>query len=278
MKSHKFSSVFRRGSKTYYTSSFFFPENVKDDIYTFYAFVRIADDYVDSIPQKKKEFRKFVNTFKSAWNGKITGNLVIDEFVALIHRKGIPKADIMAFITAMESDLSVKRYPTLQDLETYTYGSAEVIGLIMAKLLNLSKDSRTNARLLGKSMQFLNFIRDIEEDNRLGRIYFPRSDMRKFKLQSLDYTYIQSHPDQFKKFMQFQLNRYAKWQNKAELGFCFIPRRYRIAIQTASEMYKWTARIIAHDPFVIYRKKVKPGTIRILFCALIQTIKIYTGL
>lgn len=278
MKSHKFTSVFRQGSRTYFTSSFFFPENIKDDIYTFYAFVRTADDYVDSIPQQKKEFRKFVKNFTFAWNGKSTGIMVIDEFVSLALRKGISKTDIMAFISAMETDLSVRRYATLRDLEKYMYGSAEVIGLIMAKLLNLSEHSQVSARLLGKSMQLLNFIRDIEEDNSLGRMYFPQSDMRKFNLQSLDYHYIQSHPDQFKKFILFQLSRYSKWQAKAELGFSYIPQRYRIAIQTASEMYKWTARIIAEDPFVIFRKKVKPGTVRILFCALVQTIKIYTGL
>jgi phytoene synthase len=38
-----------------------------------------------------------------------------------------------------------------------------------------------------------------------------------------------------------------------------------ISIKTASDMYKWTAREIERDPFVVYKKKVKPSTPKIVF-------------
>lgn len=278
MTSHKFASIFKQGSKTYFTSSIFFPQHIKDDVYTFYAFVRVADDYVDSIPQQTKEYRKYVRNLSQSWKGMPSGNVIIDDFVALARRKHIAKADIDSFLAAMESDISVRTYQSLKQLETYMYGSAEVIGLIMARILNLPADAQRYARLLGKSMQYLNFIRDIHEDNTLGRIYFPKTDLEKFQLRSLEYDYVRKHPEQFKAFMKYQVERYFSWQRSAEKGFSAIPIRYRIAIQTASEMYKWTARVIYNDPFIIYRKKVKPSSVRIIICALFQTIKIYTGM
>ena len=48
-------------------------------------------------------------------------------------------------------------------------------------------------------------------------------------------------------------------------GFRFLPWRYRVPIRTASRMYAWTSEIIRHDPFVVYRRQVKPSTTRILW-------------
>ena len=47
-------SIFRAGSRTYYYSTLFFPPEVKQDVFTLYSFVRVADDYVDSVPQQKE--------------------------------------------------------------------------------------------------------------------------------------------------------------------------------------------------------------------------------
>ena len=38
--------IFKQGSKTYFYSSIFFPASVKQDVFTLYAFVRKADDFV----------------------------------------------------------------------------------------------------------------------------------------------------------------------------------------------------------------------------------------
>ncbi len=44
---------------------------------------------------------------------------------------------------------------------------------MMARIMGLPEESYVAARHLGKAMQYINFIRDIDEDNRLGRIYLP---------------------------------------------------------------------------------------------------------
>jgi phytoene synthase len=161
----------------------------------------------------------------------------------------------------MELDLTKKNYDTLEESLEYIYGSAEVIGLYMARLMDLPPDSHPYAQLLGRSMQYINFIRDLDEDRRLGRRYLPLADT---PLGSLEPGYIREHPEQFRAFLRHHLGYYKQWQREAEEGFRFIPRRFRIPIRTASDMYNWTARVIESDPLVVFRRKVKPSRARIL--------------
>jgi phytoene synthase len=94
-------------------------------------------------------------------------------------------------------------------------------------------------------------------------------------LDSLTYEDVKEHPDRFANFLQMQLDRYCHWQEHAEEGYRFIPKRYLISIKTASEMYHWTAEQIAQHPFIVYDMKVKPMISKILLTVvsnLINTI------
>jgi phytoene synthase len=257
-------SIFKNGSKTYFYSSVFFPKKVKEDVFVLYSFVRKADDYVDSIPQQKTEFYEFVDKYERCRNGELVDDVVIDSFVDLLERKNFKYEWVDAFLHSMEMDLSISSYNTIEDLKEYLYGSAEVVGLMMAKILGLPIKAYPAARYLGRAMQFINFIRDIDEDIMLGRTYFPQVDLEKFNLSSLEYKYTRKYPLEFKGLIKAQIDRYLTWQEKAENGFRFIPMRYLIPIKTASDMYKWTANQIRKNPYVIYDKKVKPSIKKIV--------------
>ena len=251
--------IFKNGSKTYFYSSIFFPHEIREDVFKLYSFVRKADDYVDSIPQKADEFYAFKKTYNQALKGEETGDIVIDSFVELIKRKDFETDWIDAFLASMEADLYVNTYPSLERLKNYLYGSAEVIGLMMAKILELPSQSYESARHLGRAMQFANFIRDIPEDITLGRIYFPQPDLLENNLEGLDYNHARNNQSGFRRFIHTQIDRFHDWQNKAEKGFSHIPKRYLIPIKTASDMYKWTAQKIERSPLIVYNKKVKPS-------------------
>ena len=253
-----FYSIFQKGSKTYFYSSLFFPTNIKKDVFELYAFVRKADNFVDSIPQDSQGFYDFKNKYHLAIEGEETGDVVVDSFVELANKKGFEHKWIDAFLDSMEMDLKNVKYHSLQDTIEYIYGSAEVIGLMMAKIMNLPKESYPYARILGRAMQYINFIRDIAEDIELGRTYFPSSDFKEFGLNSLQQNEILNKPDEFRNFIHRQIQRYCQWQNYAEQGYKYIPKRYLISVKTASEMYKWTGEQIYKNPFVVYNKQIKP--------------------
>ena len=257
-------SIFKKGSTTYFYSSIIFPEKIKKDVFSLYGFVRTADDLVDSVPQQRDSFRELVQNYGRAKDGEKTGIIYIDSFVDLERRLGFDPEWTYAFLRSMEMDLSGREYKTISDVEEYMYGSAEVIGLFMAKILRLPLESYQYARLLGKAMQYTNFIRDIDEDWGMRRTYFPKEDFDEFGLSSLSREHTESHPEAFRAFMRKKVCQFRELQSEAEKGFKYIPRRLLIPIKTASEMYKWTASEIYRDPFIIYKRKVKPSVSRIV--------------
>jgi phytoene synthase len=254
--------VFREGSKTYFNSSRFFPPDTKQDVYALYGFVRVADNYVDAVPQQAEEFAAFKERYRRGAQGETTGDPIIDRYVELAERRGFDSAWTDAFLRSMEWDLSKKIYHTVEETLDYVYGSAEVVGLFMARILELPREAEEPAAMLGRAMQFINFIRDIDEDNRLGRIYLPIDET---SLPDLREETARRNPDEFTRFLRRQLERYRGWQVQAEAGYSFLPRRFLVPIKTAGDMYNWTGAQIAADPFIVFQRKVKPERRRIVF-------------
>jgi phytoene synthase len=254
-------NTFKRGSKTYFYSSIFFSKEARDDVFSLYSFVRKADNFVDVVPQLRDEFYCFKDAYYKTLQGKASSDIIINSFVELMHRKSFQRAWIDAFFESMEMDLTKQRYETIEETLHYVYGSAEVIGLMMAKILDLDPQSYPFAQYLGRAMQYINFIRDIEEDLALGRIYLPLGDS---PLEHLDFDYVIERQDAFCKFIRTHIGRYRQWQKEAEKGFSYIPKRRLIPIKTASDMYQWTAERIYCNPLIVFKKKIKPSIPRIV--------------
>jgi phytoene synthase len=267
-------SLFKKGSKTYYYSTLFFPKNVKHDVFILYSFLRKADDYVDQIPQDTDGFYQFLDRYYSAKEGEITNDVVVDSFAELAERKNFDDKWVNSFLSSMAMDITISTYKNMDELLKYLYGSSEVVGLFMARIMDLSEDSFHAARYLGRSMQYINFIRDIAEDFELSRTYFPQDDLEYFNLNNLGEQQAKMNPEGFKGLVRKQLNTYQKWQAKAEEGFQYIPHRYLMPIKTASDMYKWTAQQIEKDPFVVYQRKVKPSIPKIVSNVLYNSIQL----
>jgi 15-cis-phytoene synthase len=267
-KNKKFNkNIFRNGSKTYYTSSLFFSKKINHEVLILYSFLRTADDYVDLIPQQKDEFFKFKSQILDSIEGKIVDNQIAMDFAELFHRKKFEKEWVISFFEAMESDLGKVNMKTLKETEKYMYGSAEVVGLFMAKILDLEKDSYKYAKLLGKSMQYINFIRDFKEDLSLGRTYLPLDEAKKFNLDNLKISTVEKNKEYFEMFIKKQIDHFFLWDRQAREGFKFIDKKNLIPIKTAQDSYLWTAKKIYNDPLIILRKKIKPSKLRIIMFA-----------
>ncbi len=274
-------SIFKNASSTYYFSTKFFPKKIRQDVFRLYSFVRTADDYVDSLPANKKAFNELKNVWLDSIKNKNFDSVhyqrdslnvrVVKNMVYLARKYGFDPKWVDAFLASMQADLDKKSYANLGAIVRYTYGSAEVIGLMMSKIMGLPDAAMPYAALQGRAMQWINFIRDIQEDNQLGRSYFPQEDLNRFGLKNLAQSTAKSSPTALNDFIQFQLSYYHELQQEAEKGFTYIPKRIRMPLETAVENYNWTARQIAKKPQVIYLKKVRPLKFRVLTIALSKT-------
>lgn len=265
--------IFYQGSKTYYNATLLFPQKIREDVVLLYSFVRTADNYVDATPQHLNEFRNLTATWQEVRNRKMYElqpekddklNLrVTKNITRLMHEYNFDPKWIDAFLHSMEMDIRPKKYYSINDSLRYVHGSAEVIGLMMAKMMSLPEEAMEAAAAQGRAMQWINFIRDIAEDTELRRQYFPHKEMREYGLVDLNEKTAKENPQAFKDFIGLQLKRYQGWQKEADRGMELIPKRNRLPVQVAADSYKWTAKQIEKDPFIVYQRKVKPGKLRI---------------
>lgn len=161
---------------------------IRQDIYNIYGFVRFADEIVDTFHNYNKPllFERFEQDLQNALSEKISLNPILNSFQETVHRYNIDRAFIDAFMKSMRWDLSKKVYDSHDDYNEYIYGSADVVGLMCLRVFvkgdNIMFDALKNAAMrLGSAFQKVNFLRDLKADHEhLDRTYFPNVDMNHF--------------------------------------------------------------------------------------------------
>lgn len=271
LKRINFFAKFYRGSKRYFFSAIGFPSKIREDVSAVYNFCRLVDDSIDEPFKSLHSFEEIVSEYKKALKTDESSYPLIHEFVRIKKSKRIEDEWVEALFKSMEMDRTNKIYEKLEDTLEYSYGVAEVIGLFMCRVLELPIEGYQTAKYLGRSAQWINFIRDINEDLEMGRTYFPISDLKKFNLKNLNYETVINQRDDFNNFMNLQFDRFEKWVKEGEKGYKFIPNKYKRPIQYATSLDKWKLGQIKMNPYIVYRKKVNPG----IFELIIYLFKIY---
>jgi len=162
--------------------------SIRQDIYNIYGFVRFADEIVDTFHNYNKEelFKRFVNDLNHSLKEKISLNPILNSFQKTVHKYGIQKELIDAFLKSMKQDLKKKNYKTSKEYKDYIYGSADVVGLMCLNVFVSGNESEYNklkpyAKSLGSAFQKVNFLRDLNDDyQKLDRIYFPGVEYSSF--------------------------------------------------------------------------------------------------
>ena len=104
-------------------------------IYAIYGFVRYADEIVDTFFDQDQQliFNEFKQETWKAIERRFSINPILDSFQDTVNRYKIDRELIEAFLASMEMDLHKKEYDSDQ-LKTYIYGSAEVVGLMCLRV------------------------------------------------------------------------------------------------------------------------------------------------
>lgn len=213
-------------------------------IYGIYGFVRLADEIVDSFNGYDKTFllSNLNEQLQYALENGISNNTVLAAFVDTVRKYNISPKHIEAFMESMKYDLTKAEYTSTEELNTYIYGSADVIGLMCLKVFCngnqlLYDQLEKSAQKLGSAFQKVNFLRDLKDDNNeLGRSYFPEITNNKFDKAS-KLLIEQSIENDF---------------DEAWIGIKQLPGRSKLAVALAFFYYKTLFDKI---------KKTKPETI-----------------
>jgi phytoene synthase len=149
----------------------------------------------------------------------------------------LPGAYFTSFLGAMRMDLSVREYETWEDLLGYVEGSAAVIGLMMLPILEpSSRTAAAYARDLGIAFQLANFLRDVGEDLRRGRIYLPQESLRLFGI-TRERLLTGVVDGAVRRLLAYEIARCREIFRSAEPGIRLLHPTSRDCIRTAYTLY-----------------------------------------
>lgn len=177
----------RKGSKSFDLASRLFDRHTRERVWLLYAWCRRCDDITDGQDHGQSIFKFDEASARQramavrlltdrALAGEPTAEKAFDALRQVSAECRITQEDVDAVIEGFALDAQSWRPRTEDDLLRYCYHVAGAVGVMMAKVMNVSKeDLNTLDRAcdLGIAFQLNNIARDISEDDVAGRCYIP---------------------------------------------------------------------------------------------------------
>lgn len=196
-------AVMRAYTTSFFIVSRFLPRAKRDEVEAVYAAVRYPDEVVDTFPLDAPERLRLLDAWAAHYEtGLACSSLAkalrggapvhLAGFTRVVGERAIPAAHYRAFLDAMRLDVNPRPFETLDDLiDSYIHGSAIVVGYFLAHIYGASAERHfaralRSARDLGIALQLTNFLRDVAEDQRRGRVYLPLDLLRAEGITELD--------------------------------------------------------------------------------------------
>nr|MDT0664102.1 phytoene/squalene synthase family protein [Micromonospora sp. DSM 115978] len=187
---------------------------------------------------------------------------MLPAIVDTVRRWEIDVQHFEAFLTSMEMDLTVTGYPTWDDLMTYVHGSAAVIGLQMVPILEPSSPAAVPyARDLGAAFQLANFIRDVGEDLRRGRVYLPQTTLDLFGV-TRDHLATGVVDGRVRRMLAFEVARARELFRGAEPGIRLLHPTSQDCIRTAYRLYAGILDEVERADYQVLDQRVAVGVPR----------------
>ncbi len=265
-----------RGSRSFALASRLFDRRTRERAWLLYSWCRKCDDIADgqdhggamSTVENPKERLAFLRAMtERALAGEATGDPAFDALGLVVAECHIPHAWPRDLIQGFAMDAADFSPRTTDDLLTYCYHVAGVVGLMMAVVMGVdAKDEATlgHANDLGLSFQLANIARDIGEDADAGRCYLPATWLGKADIPPGEHM----KPPYRAALAEIgaQLAEMAgRYEASARIGAQRLPFRSRWAVLAAAGIYGDIAREVrkrggtAWDDRVVTRGSAKLG-------------------
>ena len=179
--------VIRSGSKSFAAAATLFDPQTRASAYLLYSWCRYCDDQADgqelgrgvvhltTTEQSARIDALYVQT-RAALAGEPVEHPVFRAFQAVARKHDLPPRYALDHLAGFRLDADGARMRTFDDLLTYCYHVAGVVGVMMAWIMGV-RDEATLDRAcdLGLAFQLTNIARDVVDDAQVGRVYLPET-------------------------------------------------------------------------------------------------------
>ena len=258
----------RKVLKTHSTSFFivtrFLPKFMRDEVELVYGSVRFPDEIVDSFDIKNYEKKELLSNWRNKYRLALESGsfedsinkdvpILLAGFTEVVKKYSIPSSYYESFLDAMELDVEPRDFEDTDDLiNNYVYGSAIVVGYFLAYVYGSSQidnfeETLKSSKELGIALQLTNFIRDINEDLKRGRVYIPKTILNNNGIDLKNYDNNVNQNTSSINAARMELASIAnKYYKESEKGIESFSPESRIAIKACIELYgKLNDRIIS---------------------------------
>jgi 15-cis-phytoene synthase len=174
--------VARTRAKNFYYSFVLLDKPQRDAMCAMYAFMRFCDDLSDG-PETATEaaMQQWRTELDAALKGRYGPNPCWPAFHDSVTRYKIPHGYFYEMIDGVSSDLQPRQIETFDELYRYCYQVASVVGLTITHIFGFESPRALElAEKCGIAFQLTNIIRDVKEDEQLGRSYLPKEDRDRY--------------------------------------------------------------------------------------------------
>jgi 15-cis-phytoene synthase len=199
--------VLRSYSTSFFVVTRFLPPFKRQQVEAIYAAVRYPDEIVDTFNLSNLKRYELLDEWARSYDLALQAKSIqeclrmgiptfIASFAEVVKTAKIPPEHYHSFLEAMRLDINPRQFETLDELiDTYIYGSAIVVGYFLAYVYGTANEGiegeefervLKSSRDLGIALQLTNFLRDVAEDQRRGRLYLPLEMLRAQGIQKPD--------------------------------------------------------------------------------------------
>lgn len=250
--------ITRNSKSSFYYAFSVLPREKREAIYTLYSFCRQTDDIADSNNShlhKKKTLDFWEDElFKQFYGNSETR---FHKVWKIADRFRIPLEYFLELIKGVRMDLVNARFQSFDDLITYCYRVASIVGLMSIQIFGY-RDERVKdyAVNLGIALQLTNIIRDVGVDADMGRVYIPLEELNKFGVTEKDILKKQNN-QAFFELMEHQYRRALHYYDQANFVLPPAERRNMISSQIMKNIYFHLLRQLARKHFNVLHHKLE---------------------
>lgn len=158
------------------------PAEKRKYIYALYAYSRYTDDLGDELEEGNLEaLDTWEKDLMRVFQGEEPKNAILMALQDTVRSHSLTAEPFRKLIEANRMDQLNKSYGTYEDLLEYCDHSANPVGRVFLGIFGYNDERRNN--LSDKTctgLQLTNFWQDVNRDEKMGRVYLPEEDMKRF--------------------------------------------------------------------------------------------------
>jgi phytoene synthase len=262
----------KKGSKTFHFASRFMKGERRKAFHAIYAFCRQTDNLVDDNEGNPKLQRMLIRDWRKrlleAYSTGYSTDPILNPFVHVMKKYNMPLRYPLELIRGVSMDIGKKEYKTFRELRRYCFRVASIVGLMLLYILGIdpiTAGAKRYATKLGIAMQLTNILRDVGEDARMGRVYFPKDELERFgftreDILNHDISHAKAAP--FISFIKFQVARARRYYQEAVKVLAAIRSEVRMVIALCFTLYREILSVIEENRYDVFAKRAYVTTYR----------------